>query len=88
MMHQIDSNVLFQLQSLISAALCSKHKSIVTSAINLWNRTFGMLCDLQYPEEVAKSLMRLRSVADLNLPNFPDLPEDQVRLPIKDEGIN
>lgn len=88
MMSQIDSNVLFQLQILISAALCSKHKSIVTSAINLWNSTFGMLCDLEYPKEVAKALMRLRPVADLNLPNFPEFPEDKVRLPVKDEGIS
>jgi hypothetical protein len=47
-----------------------------------------MMANLNYPKEVAKALMRLRSVADLKLPNFPDLPEDQVRLPIKSEGTN
>ena len=44
---------------------------MVTSAIILWNNTFGTRFDLEYPPELAQALARLRPVADLKLPNFP-----------------
>lgn len=76
----IDSNALSKSETLLCAGLNSRHKSLVNSTIELWNTTYGMVCDLEYPSEVVKALVRLRSVADLNLPNFPDIPEDEVSL--------
>ena len=37
-----------------------------------------MLEDIEYPDEVAKALARLRSSADLLLPNFPDIADNEV----------
>jgi hypothetical protein len=51
----------------------SKHQSIANSAIALWNSSFGNCQErLEYPERVEKALLRLRPIADLQLPFFPE----------------
>lgn len=71
-------NDLAKLKTILAAALESRHKYIVSRAIELWNRRFGVLETLEYPDEVAKALSRLRSSANLLLPNFPHIADSEV----------
>lgn len=66
-----------KLKTILAAALESRHKYIVSRAIELWNQRFGVLENLEYPDEVAKALARLRSSANLLLPNFPDIADSE-----------
>lgn len=60
-------------QVLLCSGLGSKHRTIVTSTVRLWNSTYGKCEDkLEYPDRVTQALLRLRSIADLNLPFFPE----------------
>lgn len=71
-----DSAILHKLALLICAGCESKHRSIASTTVQMWNATFGLQERLQYPDEVASALRRLRLVADLNLPEFPENPSD------------
>jgi hypothetical protein len=56
----------------------------VNSTIRLWNSTFGGCEDtLEYPPRVLEALLRLRSVADLRLPSFPEA-QDESAEPVGD----
>lgn len=66
------------MKTILAAALESRHKYIVSSAIELWNQRFGVLENIEYPDEVSKALARLRSSANLLLPNFPDITDSEV----------
>ncbi len=64
-----------------AAALSSKHKSVASSAVELWNKIYGQESQdltITYPEEMEKALRRLRPVADLKLPGFPGSAEENV----------
>ncbi|TVY68796.1 Telomere length regulator protein rif1 [Lachnellula suecica] len=66
------SKILADLESLVCSGLESKHKSIVNQAIRMWNSTFGLSKEaLVYPDRVQDALLRLRPIADLQLPFFP-----------------
>lgn len=67
-------------QELLCAGLESKHKAIVTAAVTLWNKTFGSEDVLNYPPGLEVALRRLRRVADLRLPAFPNSFEDEVQV--------
>ncbi|KAL3425569.1 Telomere length regulator protein rif1 [Phlyctema vagabunda] len=90
------SNLLGHMELLICSGLDSKHRSVVNTAIETWNATFGASREeLDYPQGLLKSLQKLRVVADLNLPNFPDnlvmeeeVDEDQLDLPSFPETQN
>jgi hypothetical protein len=76
------SNILKALEILICAGLESKHQTIVNSTIRLWNSMFGSCEALEYPEHAKATLLRLRVVADIQLPFFPaslesETPVDQ-----------
>jgi hypothetical protein len=72
------TKILSDLEHLISSGLESKHKTIVNKTIQLWNSMFGD-CEngLIYPEFVRAALLRLRSIADINLPFFPESLESE-----------
>ncbi|KAL1844346.1 hypothetical protein VTJ49DRAFT_25 [Mycothermus thermophilus] len=62
-----------QLQSLerfFCASLASCHRSIVNSAISLWNRLFASVDHLEYPEELKAALVQMQVHADIVLPGL------------------
>ncbi|KAL2270989.1 hypothetical protein VTJ83DRAFT_360 [Remersonia thermophila] len=62
-----------QLQSLerfFCASLASCHRSIVNSAISLWNRLAASVDHLEYPEELKAALMQMQAHADIMLPGL------------------
>ncbi|KAI9815955.1 MAG: hypothetical protein M1827_001947 [Pycnora praestabilis] len=72
-----DSASLRTLESVISAGLRSRRNAFLESTIELWNTSFGKERSLEYPSKVSDALRKLRSVAELLLPDFPDSSEDQ-----------
>lgn len=73
-----DSRLLLVLESLIVSSLKSRHKTIVNEAIQMWNRTFGALEYLEYPDSLRPVLLKLRTLTDLLLPAFPDGDDSEV----------
>ncbi|KAJ5041618.1 uncharacterized protein L3040_005196 [Drepanopeziza brunnea f. sp. 'multigermtubi'] len=72
------SKVLNELEMLICAGLDSKHEGIFAGTIKFWNDYFGS-CEepLHYPDYIQEILLRVRRVAEIQLPSFPDdLDED------------
>ena len=80
MSHNNASLVLFQ--GLVTSSLRSRHRSIVNDAISSWNKTFGTVVELEYPEELLKTLARLREITEIELPSFPEV--DNVDVSIRD----
>lgn len=75
-----DTMVLSNLQVLIASGLESRRKGTVDATIRLFNETFGKQDTLGYPKRVKSALRRLRPIADISLPSFPeDTNEDEVR---------
>jgi hypothetical protein len=67
------TKILGELELLICSGLESKHKYIVNKSIQLWNSVFGECRDgLEYPEQVKAALLKLRPIADIQLPFFPE----------------
>lgn len=73
-----DSRLLLVLEKLIVSSLKSRQKTIVNEAIQFWNRTFGAVEHLEYPDELRPTLLKLRKLTDLSLPAFPDGNESEV----------
>ncbi|KAI9879499.1 MAG: hypothetical protein M1830_008375 [Pleopsidium flavum] len=73
-----DSSMLQHLEPLIVSGFESRQKAIVNETVKFWNRTFGCEENLEYPESVRHRLHKLRSIAVLRLPSFPDISEDQI----------
>ncbi|KAH0537494.1 hypothetical protein FGG08_005712 [Glutinoglossum americanum] len=73
-----DSFVLKTLSTLISCGLGSRRKAIANATAELWNSTFGLQETLDYPLKVKNALQRLRPIADLQLPTFPESAEDEI----------
>jgi hypothetical protein len=66
------------LEPLLCSGLESRHKSIVNQAIRMWNSTFGHSKQtLEYPDRLKQALQRLRPIADLQLPFFPNSLESE-----------
>ncbi|KAF8468891.1 Rap1-interacting factor 1 N terminal-domain-containing protein [Kalaharituber pfeilii] len=76
-----DSYVLQYLTTLIASGLESRRKSIVNNTIKTWNTTFGAQKSLEYPSRVRIVMKKLRPVADINLPTFPEDIEEIVPTP-------
>src|ERR1700704_5381705 len=73
------STILSNLEPLFLSGLESKHRTIVNGAIRLWNATFADCTEsLDYPPKIKSALLRLRPVADLQLPFFPESTETDV----------
>ncbi|TVY47491.1 Telomere length regulator protein [Lachnellula occidentalis] len=72
------SKILADLTLLVCSGLESKHKPIASQAIRMWNSTFGLSKQkLEYPDRTKDALQRLRPLADLQLPFFPESLESQ-----------
>jgi hypothetical protein len=72
------TKVLGELEPLICSGLESKHKYIVNKSIQLWNSVFGDCRDgLEYPELVKAALLRLRPIADIQLPSLHESMESE-----------
>jgi hypothetical protein len=69
---QTDSSLLRSLETLICSGFESRHKHTVSTMISLWNFTFGSEPDLEYPPRVTEAVLRLRPIADIRLPSFPE----------------
>ena len=72
------SAILSSLEPLIVSGLETKHRTILIGAIRLWNTTFAD-CEesLDYPPRIKAALLRLRPVANLHLPFFPESAESE-----------
>lgn len=76
-----DSMTLQSLATIISAGLESRRKVIVNNSIEAWNETFGAQNSLEYPARVRVVMKKLRPIADINLPNFPEDIDEIVPTP-------
>ncbi|MCJ1431837.1 hypothetical protein MMC27_001192 [Xylographa pallens] len=65
---KFDTNLLLLLEPLMDAGLSSRHKAIVNLAINLWNSTFGLATDLEYPPAIVVTVRRLSPATDILTP--------------------
>lgn len=67
------SEVLRNLELLICAGLNSRHGSRVSGTIAFWNASFGS-CEepFEYPVNVKDALLRLRAIADVQVPYLPE----------------
>lgn len=72
-----DGKVLDALQTLVTAGLRAKRKQVVNLTVKFWNDTFGGQSALLYPSSVRGALRKLRPIADLALPTFPESLEDE-----------
>ncbi len=54
------------------SSLTSRHQAILNQSIELWNCTFGNADFLEYRDDLRTALAKLRSVTDMQLPNFPE----------------
>ena len=76
---KFDNSFLAEYQDLLISCLRSRHKYILTQSALMWNRTLGSADTLDYSEELQKVLLKLRHVTSLQLPNFPDIGDNEVR---------
>ena len=67
------------MQGIMTCSLRSRHRTIVNEAICLWNRSYGTAEGLEYPDALQGILARLRSIAVIELPSFPDVGDIDVR---------
>ncbi|KAE9367261.1 hypothetical protein N431DRAFT_385492 [Stipitochalara longipes BDJ] len=73
------TKILSELEPLICSGLESKHKSIVNNSIKLWNSVFGdCKVGLEYPELIKAALLRLRPLADIQMPSFAESLESEL----------
>ena len=70
--------VLRELNSLICAGLNSRHGSRVSDTLLFWNSSFGS-CEerFEYPENVKQALLRLRAIADVQIPYLPESIDEE-----------
>jgi hypothetical protein len=85
---QHDGKTLTDLATLIRSGLESRLKPVVKLSVRSWNSTFGDQESLTYPKRVRGALKRLRPIADLKLPAFPDEVEDDVRTRVQATGFS
>ncbi|KAK0748009.1 Rap1-interacting factor 1 N terminal-domain-containing protein [Apiosordaria backusii] len=58
------------LERIFCASFASCHRSIVNSAVSLWNRLFENVGHLEYPEELKASLIQMQLHTDIVLPGL------------------
>ena len=73
-----DSQILLQLEALMTACFLSRRRSIVNISIATWNRTFGKEDTLNYPPRLETALRLLRQNVELSLPSLEAREEDAV----------
>lgn len=68
---QFNTMLLSALQGLMLAGLSSRHRAFLNLSISLWNHTFGLTTDIQYPETLHKPLLHLASITEIELHGLP-----------------
>ncbi|KAK4672538.1 hypothetical protein QC763_103890 [Podospora pseudopauciseta] len=58
------------LERFFCASFASSHRSIVNSAVSLWNRLFEKVGHLEYPEDLKASLIQMQLHTDIVLPGL------------------
>ncbi|RMZ74521.1 telomere length regulator rif1 [Pyrenophora seminiperda CCB06] len=71
-----DSQILLQLEALMTAGFLSRRRSIVNISIATWNSTFGKEDTLTYPHGLETALRLLRQNVELSLPSLEAREED------------
>ncbi|KAH6693345.1 Rap1-interacting factor 1 N terminal-domain-containing protein [Leptodontidium sp. MPI-SDFR-AT-0119] len=72
------TTILRDLEPLICAGLNSKHKALVNGTITFWNTIFGSSEEtFEYPESLKEALLRLRAIADVQVPYLPESLEEE-----------
>jgi hypothetical protein len=66
-----DSEMLSNLEALLSCGLESRRKGTVNATITTWNATFGKQSSLTYPSRLRTALAKLKTISDISLPTFP-----------------
>ena len=67
---RLDTSQLSAMEILIRAGLSSRHKSIVNESVLLWNRTFGLVQDIECSVGLREILLRLRRITDIEMPDL------------------
>ena len=67
-----DNSLLRSIGDLIVSSLTSRHQAILNRSIRLWDSTFGNADFLEYRDDLRIALVKLRTVAEMQLPNFPE----------------
>ncbi|KAL9119996.1 MAG: hypothetical protein Q9187_003452 [Circinaria calcarea] len=75
---RLDTSQLSAMEVLIRAGLSSRHKSIVNESILLWNRTFGLVQDIEFSVGLREILLRLRRITDIEIPDLQMGDETEV----------
>ena len=73
------NDLLSTVNILVTASLRSRHKAILNDAIAIWNRTFGSTENVDYSEDLRKALIKLKLMADTDVPGFSKAEEQEVR---------
>ncbi|KAI5808576.1 Rap1-interacting factor 1 N terminal-domain-containing protein [Peziza echinospora] len=76
-----DSLALQSMTVLVASGLESSRKAIVNSSIKTWNSSFGKQASLEYPSRVRLAMKKLRPIADIALPAFPEDIDEIVPTP-------
>lgn len=83
-----DSINLQALAPFIVCGLGSKKKVIATEAVKMWNATWGNQEGLEYPTSVRKVMRKLRQIADIKLPSFPEDIDEVIQHSLIDRLMN
>lgn len=75
---RLDASHLSTIETLIKAGLSSRHKSIVNESILSWNRSFGLVQDIKYSVALRETLLRLRRITDIEMPDLNAGDETEV----------
>lgn len=66
------SRLLSEFETVLCAGLESKQRNVVNLTIRFWNSSFGVSKQqLQYPDRLKDTLLRLRAITDIELPSLP-----------------
>ncbi|KAF9183259.1 hypothetical protein BGZ51_004148 [Haplosporangium sp. Z 767] len=77
-----NSESLALLAPLLAVGLGSERKSIVNKTLEFWNQSFGRFKgDLEYPEEIAAIMQKLKLVATVQLPGWSLEDSSQTEVP-------
>lgn len=60
------------IEPLLCAAFESRHKHIVNTVSLMWNRAFGQVDNIQYPDKLKTALISIRPYVDIELPGLDE----------------
>lgn len=66
---QHDSATLNEIERVFCAGFRSQIRDIAVASVEVWNRTFGLLQTLEYPQQLKTILLLLQDLADIKVPS-------------------